>query len=263
MNFRGRWVLVTGASSGLGQAMAKLLAQRYGANILAVARRLSKLEALKTELAASGVELVPIAADLAQPADVARVLDEAKRVPLYAVILNAAVTHFGRHEELAARDFEAMVQTNVLSTVRLTSELLPYLEARDEGGGVLLVSSMAGLTPIPYQAAYSATKAFLTSFGQSLWHELRGKNVSLTIYAPGGIATEMTAGERFGKLRSWLMPVDTAARLGLAAFARREYLHVPGIINRVGSWLMKILPSKLVTAQMARTYRASLEAARP
>jgi short-subunit dehydrogenase len=71
----------------------------------------------------------------------------------------------------------------------------------------MLVASLAGLTPVPYQTAYSSTKAFLVHFGCGLWHELQGRNVSITTYAPGGIETAMTAGASFGGLRKWLVPV--------------------------------------------------------
>ena len=75
----------------------------------------------------------------------------------------------------------------------------------------MIVSSMAGMTTVPYQTAYSGTKAFLVSFGTGLFHELRGRPVSMTTFVPGGIQTEMTSGKRFGPLRGWLMPVDQCA----------------------------------------------------
>jgi len=188
MNFRGQWVLITGASSGLGRAMAVILARDYGAHIIAVARREARLTALRDELVAlPGVQVETIVADMSSASDVDRVVQQATSGrKLYGAILNAGVTHFGRHEELAWSAFETMLHTNVTSVVRMTSELIPVLLEQDLGGGIMLVSSMAGLTPIPYQAAYSGTKAFLVNFGCSLWHELQGKNLSITTYAPGG-----------------------------------------------------------------------------
>lgn len=262
MEFRNRSVLVTGASAGLGREMAKRLAIAYGANVLAVARRIDRLELLREEVKASGGKMRILGADLSKSADVDRVIEEcSKGDPLYAAVLSAGVTHFGHFEDLEWSAFEAMLQTNVSSTVRLATELLPSIERSNLGGGLLLVASLAGFSPVPYQAAYAGTKAFVVNFGASLWHELRGRNVSITTYAPGGIATEMTAGERFNLLRRWLMPVDEAALEGIEAFRRRKYVHVPGRLNQLGGVLMKVLPARLVGARLARAYKRSLDAA--
>ncbi|MEW5852484.1 MAG: SDR family NAD(P)-dependent oxidoreductase [Myxococcota bacterium] len=262
MDFRGRWVLVTGASSGLGRAMAQQLAREHGAHVIAVARRTERLEELRHELKSTGVELEPVTADLAKPDDVVRVIARANERQAHAAVLNAGVTHFGAFQEQRWEDFESMLSTNVTSVVRMTTELLKPMEQRNDGGGIMLVASMAGLLPVPYQTTYSATKAFLVHYGCGLSHELRGRQLSITTYAPGGIDTEMTSGERFARLRAWTMPVETAARLGLDAFRRREELYVPGVTNRIGAALAKVLPRRLVTAQVGSAYRRALDAAR-
>jgi short-subunit dehydrogenase len=263
MDFRGKWVLVTGASSGLGRAMAEVLACEHGANIIPVARRKERLDELKRELEAkANVQVDPIAADLSKVDDIDRAFAHATGGrPLYAAVLNAGVTHFGGYHELSWTDFEAMLHTNVSSVVRMTTALVPYLDKNAPGGGIMLVSSMAGITPLPYQAAYSGTKAFVISFGCAMSHELHDKDMSITIYAPGGVATEMTAGERFHALRRWLMPVDAAARDGIEAFRKRKYVHVPGATNKLGAVLWRVLPQRMVTSQVAASYRRALELA--
>jgi short-subunit dehydrogenase len=262
MEFRGRWVLVTGASSGLGQAFARKLAKKYGANIVAVARRKDRLEALKQELESEAhVEVHVIAADLSKLAEVDRVLAEAKDGhQLYAAVLNAAITHFGTHDTLAWADFETMLATNVTGIVRMTTDLIPYIEHGAPGGGILIVSSMAGINPLPYQTAYSGTKAFLVHYGLGLWHELQGTNVSVTTYAPGGIATEMTAGEKFSPLRGWLATVDDVAKEGIEGFRQRRYLAIPGVANRAGDMLFRLLPRQLMSSRLAAVYRKALHA---
>jgi short-subunit dehydrogenase len=259
LDFRGRWVLVTGASSGLGLEMAKILAREHGANLLIVARRQERLEALASELRSSaGVEVATCVADLSSLADVDRVIEEAtSKHPIYAAILNAGVTHFGRYEDLDWNGFQTMLATNVTSTVRMTTALIPSLE--QQGGGLLLVSSMAGIFPVPYQTAYSGTKAFLVHFGCGLWHELAGRNVSITTYAPSGVVTEMTGGKNFVPLRRWLMPTEPAAREGVEAFRLRRYLHVPGLANRVGSAFARMLPARFATSLVAAQYRNALK----
>jgi short-subunit dehydrogenase len=260
MNFRGRWLLVTGASSGLGREMARQLAQKHGAHLILVARRKPRLDELKTELETHGVQVLTIEADLSKLEEVERVVEQATSGrELYGAILNAGITHFGPHEQLEWSEFQRMLDTNVTGVTRMTGLLIPKLEALAQGGGLMIVASMAGITPVPYQTAYSATKAFLVHLGCGLWHELQGRPLSITTFAPGGVVTEMTAGESFVPLRSWLMPVDAAASEGLECFRQRKYLYVSGAANRIGSAFTKLLPQQTLTGWVAASYRRALE----
>jgi len=263
MDFRGRWVVVTGASAGLGREMAQRLATQHGANLVLTARRKELLDELAQQLRESAhVEVLTVVADLSRIEDADRLFDEATAGrDVYGVILNAGVTHFGAHDELKWEAFERMLDTNVRSVVRLTTRFVPYLERLDQGGGIMLVSSMAGFTPTAYQTAYSATKAFLVNYGCCLYHECAGKNVSITTFVPGGIVTDMTAGERFDTLRTWLMPVERCAREAVEAFRLRRYLHVPGVVYRVGLVVTRLLPHRFVTGRVAATYRKALAVA--
>jgi len=261
MDWAGRWVLVTGASSGLGLEMARQLGMDQGANLILVARREERLEALAEEIRSAGREVRVVAADLCIHDDVARVIAASKEVPLYGAIFNAGITHLGHWHALEHEQFQRMLELNVGSVVRLTSELVPHVE--QQGGGVLLVSSMAGLAPLPYQAAYSGMKAFLVHYGCSIWHELEGRNVSVTTFCPGGIRTEMTEGGGFDGLRSWLMPVDVCASSALSGFRKRKYLHVPGLTYSVLSKLQKLAPEPFTTSRVAVQYRTSLAKADP
>jgi short-subunit dehydrogenase len=261
MDFRGRWVLVTGASAGLGREFARQLARDHGANLILLARRKERLDELQAELEPCGVQVRSLVADLSKPADVEQVLGEILAgPPVYGVVLNAAVTYFGPQEKLDPRTFQTLLDTNVASVVRFASVLVPDILNRAASGGVLFVSSVAGLQPAPYQSVYSGSKAFMNHFAFGLWHELRGQDISVTTFAPGGIDTEMTALESFQPLAAWLMPAATAARLGLRAFQRRDYLYVPGFVNQLGALLTRILPRRFVTALIARAYRRALEA---
>ncbi len=260
MQLRGRWVLVTGASAGLGLAFASRLAHHHGANLILVARRKDRLDALARDLTEKAkVEVVVLPADLSRLEEVDRVLREAETGrQLTAAVLNAGVTHFGKYHELSWADFQTMLNTNVTAVVRMTTELIPHLERDPQGGGLLIVSSMTGITPTPYQTAYSATKAFLVHFGLGMWHELDGRNVSITTYAPAGIQTDMTAGEKFDGLRGWLASVDQVAKEGLEALRQRRFLAIPGATNRVGDLLIRVLPRRFVTGRLAATYRGAL-----
>jgi short-subunit dehydrogenase len=261
LDLEKRWVLVTGASSGLGREMARVLARDYRANLVIVARRQERLVLLASELEKShGVSVRVIPADLSREGEADRVFVEATRESnLIGAILNAGVTHFGKWDELSWEDFQNMHALNVTSVVRMTTLLLPYLEKRAEGGGLLLVSSMAGLVPTPYQTAYSATKAFLVNFGCGLHHEMEPRGVSVTTFVPGGIQTEMTQGARFNDLRSWLMPVERCASEAVRALRDRAYLHSPGLVYRVGSVVSRLLPQRFFIGRLAEQYRRSLE----
>ena len=260
MDFRGKWVIVTGASAGLGQEMARQLAVVHGANLIITARRLERLEALKTELETKAkVQVVCLAGDMAVPADVERLCSEALQGrTIYAAILNAGVTHFGHHHELNWADFQAMLQTNVIATVRMCTELLKHFEETKGTGGVMLVSSLAGQTPVPYQSAYSGTKGFLNAYGTAVAHEIKRKPYSITTFAPGGIQTEMTSGDRFSALQKWLAPVSEVAAEGLSAMADRQVLAVPGMLNRLGLFAFRFLPRNFVIGQLETTYRKAL-----
>lgn len=261
MLFRGRWVLITGASSGLGEAMARELAHKHGANLVIVARRGERLEALRAELEGSAkVSVHVVAADLADIEQVDRAFADATNGRhLYAAILNAGVTHFGNWDELDWNGFLRMQAVNNTSVVRMVSHLLPYLEQQAQQGGVLLVASMAGLTPLAYQAMYSATKAFLVHLGASLHHEMWPRQVSVSTFVPGGIDTEMTSGKRFNALRTWMMPAAECAREGIDALQNRRYVHAPGLLYRWGGKLTRLLPQRFFTGQVAAQYRRSLE----
>lgn len=258
-----RWVVVTGASSGLGREIARDLARRHRANLILVARRRDRLEEVKADLeSAHGVQVRVISADLSKREDVDRVFTEATNgEDVQAVVLNAGITHFGHHHDLSWEDFETMLDTNVKSAVRLVHHFVPYLLGKDQGGAIMLVTSMTGLIPVPFQTAYSATKAFLTTFGMGLNHELAGRNISITTLAPGGIATEMSEnsglGAHFGDTMQ-IQPAPFVARAAVDSLIQRRYLYVPGNFNRLQLLLPRFLPRRLVGTVVASAYRRAL-----
>jgi short-subunit dehydrogenase len=255
-----KWILVTGASSGLGQEMARQLAQIHKANLIIAARRADKLEELKAELEKiAGIKVKVIVADLSIPEEADRVITESiANGNLYGAILNAGVTYFGRHTELPWDNFESILKTNVIGVVRMTNSLVKHFDKPGSVGGVMLVSSMAGFFPVPYQAAYSATKAFITAFGNALHNELQNPDFSITVFSPGGIATEMTDNSKFNDLKGWLMPVSEAAKEGIHAFITRKYNYVPGLLNRIGNVFMNFLPKRFISGKMSKVYLKSL-----
>ncbi|HEX6591604.1 MAG TPA: SDR family NAD(P)-dependent oxidoreductase [Moraxellaceae bacterium] len=262
LSLQGRWVLLTGASSGLGEAMARQLVRDHGAHLVLVARRAEKLQALRTELEQLGAQCQVIAADLSREADVQRVFDQATaHAVIQGVILNAGITHFGRHEELSWPDFRQLLDTNVSSLVQLASLFAPYMARQNSGGALLLVSSIAGFVPVPYQAAYAGSKAFVSNFGLSLGQELREQGLSLTVFAPGGIDTAMTQNSRLRYFENspFLQDVDSCARDGLQAFIARKALFVPGRLNRAQLLATRLVPRPWLAMITQAAYRRALD----
>ncbi len=260
LNFTDKWVLITGASSGLGYEMAYQFAHIHKANLIIAARRAERLDQLKIKLEQqAGVKVKLIVADLSSPSDVDRLIDESiKGQELYCAVLNAGITYFGEQADLSQNEFDNLLQTNVKSVVHITSKLVKHFEATQKEGGIMIVSSMAAFFPVPYQAVYSGTKAFIMSFVNALTFEIKNPKLSLTVYAPGGIATEMTEGEKFADLKKWLMPVNQAAKEGIYALKYRKFNYIPGTLNRTGNRFMKFLPRRFIIKQLAKTYLKSL-----
>jgi uncharacterized protein len=259
----GRYVLVTGASSGLGREVARVIARDYRGHVIVVARRADRLADLVRELHERwGATAVPIVADLTRAADVERCFAEATAGhSVYGAVLNAGVTFYGQALDQSAASVETLLATNTMAPVRLAQLFGRYLVEQGEGGGMLLVASMAGLVPMPYQAVYGGTKALLTSFGLALRQELRGSGVSVGVFAPGGIATEMLdlsgLSAKFAPDGLGMMTAEACAAAAVRALVTRRALVVPGAMNRVIACLMRSLPLGWIVPIVARLYRQS------
>ena len=259
MAWKGAWSLVTGASSGLGEELAKQLAQR-GASLELSARSVDKLEALAASLRAShGIEVRVVPADLSVPGEAAALLAriEALGVPIDHLVANAGVGAFDPFAEQTAEAQAEMIRLNCEALVILTHGLVPPMLERRRGG-VMLVASTASFQPTPLFATYAATKAFVRSFGEALAEELRGSGVTINVLCPGPVHTgfQARAGSHIGgSQRSLVLDADETVRQGLVAYERGAVVFVPGTTNRVGATLASVLPNRLVVRAVARMMR--------
>ena len=268
LSLAGKYTLVTGASSGLGLEMARIVARDHKGNLVLVARRRDRLDALADELRTKhGVDVVCIAADMTLQADVERTFNESTAGrTLHAAILNAGVTYFGEALDQSFDDFQRLLATNVSSVVYLAQRYLTHQIAAGTHGGVMLVSSVAGTTPTTYQATYCGTKAFLNNYGLALGEEIAGRGVSLSVFVPGGIATEM--GEKSGTGRKFkrgdigMMEADVCARAALDGFVSRRRFIIPGALNQLNDLLLRFTPRTMAAAISRRIFQEALPAPR-
>jgi uncharacterized protein len=182
--------VVTGASSGLGREFALALSER-GHRVLAVARREERLRALAAEVGSSGGRLKPLLADLSTTVGVDERLARAAALEVELLVNNAGIAARGPFAATPVGRERELVRLSVEAIVALTRGLLPALLARGQGGVINVASQMA-FQPMPYFAAYAASKAFVLSFSEALAEELRGTGVRVTAVAPGFVAAEFT-----------------------------------------------------------------------
>jgi uncharacterized protein len=188
--------LVTGASSGIGAALARELAGD-GHDLVLTARTLAPMQALAAELEARGANSVVIAADLGKSGAAATLAEaiEAGGRHIDVLVNNAGLGAAGRFDRTDPVRIGEMLQVNIVALTELTRLLLPGMVARGHGR-VILVASIAGFQPGPWMAVYFATKAYVLSFGEAIACELRGTGVTVTTLCPGATATDFfkTAG---------------------------------------------------------------------
>jgi hypothetical protein len=247
--------LITGASAGLGLEFAKRFAAD-GHDLVLVARRRDRLEALAGQLQqAHGVKAHVVAADLAVPDGPQKVLEEVRRleVSIDFLVNNAGFGTSGAFSEIDLKRELEMVQVNIVALLELTRALLPGMVAR-KSGRILNIGSTAGFQPGPFMAAYYASKAFVNSFTEALWYELRGTGVTATVSCPGATATEFAAVA--GNDRSRLFRMGAASPSAVAREAYRAMMAgrpivVHGMRNKVGVQLLRVSPRGAIRAVAA------------
>jgi short-subunit dehydrogenase len=221
-----------------------------GTDLVLVARRRDRLDDLATELrSAHGTDVEVLVADLTDDADLAtveaRLADDVAPVDL--LVNNAGFATSGRFADLPLDGEVAEIRLNVMAPVRLTHAALPGMVARRHGG-VVNVSSIASLQPLPHWATYAATKAYLTSFSEAVHEEVRAHGVVVLALMPGFTHTEFHdhAGvPPVGIPNPLWMGAEQVVRSGLAALDHRRASRVPGVLNRVVATVSRLTPRVL------------------
>lgn len=255
MVLNGKWVLVTGASGGLGAQFAELLAER-GANLVLAARSSDRLAGISTDLKMRfGVEVVTEAVDLAEDRAATGLFQNVQRRGIAVDILvnNAGQGLHGNFVDQSAEATEAMLRLNIMGLTALTHTVAADMVSRG-GGHILLVSSLTAFMPAPTYAAYAASKAYVRQFGEALHTELKPRNVVVTVVSPGLMDTGFlsAAGQQASKsMTSAMTSPRMVAKVGLDALFDGRQGVVVGWTNRVVAGASRFIPRNLQTKLMA------------
>jgi len=261
-DFNGRWALVTGASAGIGIALARELAS-HGAKIILTARRVERLEALASELAGNGTEVRIVAADLNDPAAPQQIYDatEGAGIAVDILINNAGLGQFGAFAESPVEQELSQVRVNCEAVVRLSRLFVPRMVERRRGW-VLILASTASFQPVPYLSTYAATKVFDRFFALGLAAEVARFGVKVTALCPGPTESEFFQVARSeGFLPGGKQSAEAVARLGVDALAKGQRVIVPYFGGRVIAQLTRFLPVGLITRVIEKRARPKPEQA--
>jgi short-subunit dehydrogenase len=247
-DFQNKWALITGASSGIGAALARELAAR-GAKLILTARRRDRLQALAAELAAKGAETRIVVADLNDPAAPEQIFAATEGAGLVVDVLvnNAGLGQYGAFSNGDADQQFSLVRVNCEAVVRLSRLFIPRMVERRRGW-VLVVASTASFQPVPYLSTYAATKAFDRFFALGVAAEVAKFGVKITALCPGTTESEFFEVANASVFRGRdLQSAEDVARIAIDALARGQRTISPKLSGKLRSFLVRFLPVSLIT----------------
>jgi short-subunit dehydrogenase len=247
--WHGKWALITGASAGIGAALARELAAG-GTNLILTARRRDRLVGLAGELSTKhDIRTLVCVADLAQPLGPQEIFEftESKNIVVDLLVNNAGFGAYGEFYKTRLDRLVEMVQVNISAVVHLTHLYLPGMIER-KSGDILILASTAAFQAVPYITTYAATKSFDLQFAEGLAEEVRQYGVRVCALCPGSTESEFldVAGQRHHTRR----PQETAkkvAHVGLAALAAGKSSVISGFTNWLGAETIRLVPRRMVT----------------
>lgn len=252
-------VVITGASAGIGQAMAKAVAAK-GQAIVLIGRSEERLAAVAEAVRQKGSEAFILNVDLLSENAASQVKDF---LDGHGLVCDVLVNSAGRGlQGLAASrplgEQLELIDLNVRRLVELTLTFVPAMVAR-RGGGVINMGSVAGLIPGPQMAVYFATKSFFSSFSQALYQELRDTGVTVTCVMPGPVETEFLSGPGINDLRFFrylpALSPEHVAEISWREFRRGRRRVLPGISSKLAALVISLVPSRLILRKINRVQR--------
>ena len=259
-SFKGLTALVTGASSGIGKALARELAGQ-GAHLILVSRNVQRLEQEAEDLRIRfSVNVHVFPEDLARLEDRLELFAWIQKSGLIVDVLvnNAGLAHYGFFDETSFEDTAAMLDLNVHALTHLTRLFLPGMLERKKGG-ILNVASTAGFQPLPCLSVYAATKAFVLNFSEALWAECKGRGVRVFCLCPGNTLTRFHQAAGIDRQRMFF----SASASDVACFALKKFLKtsqpsaIYGFWNKLMIYAERLAPRRLVVFFTSQMYRPS------
>ncbi len=256
-DFQGKWALITGASAGIGVALARELA-RHGAKLILTARRKDRLDGLAAELAAKGAEVHPVAADLNDPAAPQQIYDatEGAGIPVDVLICNAGLGQFGAFHSSPIEQELSQVRVNCEAVVHVARLFVPHMVERRRGW-VLITASSASFQPLPYLSTYAATKAFDRFFAIGLAHEVARFGIKVTALCPGATESEFFDIARAGLFRRGVQSAEDVARIGISALARGKRTAITSLTGTSAAFGARLFPAGLIAHFVEKFARPS------
>jgi len=260
LDFTNKWIVVTGASSGLGEALAIELASKEKANLIITARRKDRLDSLKIKIENEfKTEVIVIESDLSNPKSVENLfIESTEKKDIFGIINNAGMTDFNPADIKHFEKYEKIIEINLKTLIKLSLLYFDYFKKRGEGA-ILNITSMGAFFPLVYQGVYAASKHGAQVFTEILSKENSEKNITISSFAPGGISTEMLTDSGLDKLRdsndifNW--SAEKVAIKAVKSFKKQKLLSVNGLINNFGLVLKRILPRRTLLYLLEKSYR--------
>ncbi|SDW77358.1 hypothetical protein SAMN05444487_10662 [Marininema mesophilum] len=243
--------LITGASAGIGEAFACLLAEKK-LHLVLVARREKRLQSIASEINTRGGSAEILVADLATPEGLTRVQNYILTHPIDLLINNAGFGLYGPTAETNPEKEAEMIRLNVVALTTLTRAALPSMLAK-KSGQIIQVGSLASFFPTPYMTGYGATKSFVLHYSEALHREVKGSGVTITALCPGSTKSEFA--ELTGIRQYRPMTAVEVARQGLLASEQGKSFILPGMNNWLLTFFSRLIPRNWMVAMVARVFR--------
>lgn len=245
----GQWALVAGAAVGLGKSFSIVLAKQ-GFNLIMIDNREDQMKSLADKLAQEyDIETIPFCIDLFQKDAVSQIMGKTSDIEVRLMIYVAAFSQIKKFGNYTVDDLEHYVNINVSTPLKLVHAFSNRLIGKKQTGGILLMSSLAGLLGMQYIVPYAATKAFTWNLAESLHHELKPFNIDVMACIAGATATEAYLGTnpQYGFIKPQVQQPLKVAELALKNLGRKA-LFIPGFSNRFNYFILtRILPRKMAS----------------
>ena len=254
--WRGKWALVTGASAGIGVALAEQLAEG-GTNLVLTARRLERLEELAKKLSEKNkIKAEVFAADLARAGEAEKIFafTEGTGIEIDLLINNAGFGAFGELQDVETQRLLEMVQVNCGAVVHLTRLYLPGMVGRKRGD-IMILASTASFQAVPYISTYAATKAFDLLFAEGLAEEMKPHGIRVCALCPGSTESEFHEVAGQTKFVHKSETAEKVARTGLKALAAGKSYVISGLGNYLGAHGERLVPRRMVTRIAAGMFK--------